>query len=204
MRLNFSEIFPALESAGKRAISWFYTLSRREQSLVAAVGLVGIFYLVMIPITAIRESIEVNNRVAEARAQDYALLSQLVVRYHQLAEKIRGVEESYANAEMTVDQVYSELPQIIKESTGSDNFDLKKIAGVKPLGPRSEKQDFTLRINSITLEQLVDLLHKFEHGKVPLFLGKVDINRAGTGAYSVALEIGSIQKRRESGGENPA
>ena len=98
---------------------------------------------------------------------------------------------------MTVDQVYTELDRIVRDAIGADNYDLKKSQTTTAVGPNSEEQAFTLRIRSLSIEQLVKLLYQLEHGKAALFLGKVDIiKNTQPGTFSATLEVSSVRRKK--------
>ena len=101
---------------------------------------------------------------------------------------------------MTFEQVTKELDKIVKDSIGNDNYDLKKKSSAPTeFGLEYEKQDFSLRLRSLSLEQLVKLLYQLEHGKSPLFLSKVDIVKsAKAGEFTTTMEIYSIKKQRDN------
>ena len=131
------------------------------------------------------------------RTRDLESLNRSLRRYQQLSLRLKRVEDTFAESEMSVDQVYSELDRIVRESVGADAYDLKKSPTTTALGLNAEEQDFTLRIKSLTLEQAVRLLYQLERGKTALFLGKVDIVKTTQpGTFSATLEVTTVRRRK--------
>ena len=96
---------------------------------------------------------------------------------------------------MSFEEVTVELDKIVKESIGNNNYELKKGRAAKELGFDYEKQQFSLKVNSIELEESIKLLHNLENSKSPFLLGTVNFKRFGRkDKFSVNIEIYSIRK----------
>ena len=177
---------------------WFLGLTSRERLLVGLSGTGLLLYALSVPVLWIAENASVSEAEILRRNRDLADTGALLRRYSALSERLKSLEEQYANSEMTFEQVTSVLDKVVKESIGSDNYELKKRPSGREIGTNLMQQDFTLRIRALSLEQLVKLLHRLEYGDSPLFLGKLDVSRgAGAGGELTAtLEVSSIGKKR--------
>ena len=119
-------------------------------------------------------------------------------RYNHLKAKLDTVQKSFQEAQMTFEEVTAQIDKIIKSSLGDDaQYDFKKPKSPTKLGLDYEKQEFSLKIKSAELQQIVKLLFALEQGNSTLFLGKIDLRRAGrSNAYSTTLEIFSVRKQK--------
>ena len=143
------------------------------------------------------DDLEDTPRLIAARTTDLDTLGRTLSRYQNLKARMEAIETSFKESQMTFEQVTEELDKVVKESIGSSEYDLKKIRTPSSIGLSYEKQEFTLNIKSLTLEQLVRLLHRLENGDRPLFLGKVDINKpTGNSAFGATLEVFSVRKAK--------
>lgn len=185
-------------TAIRRAIHWFSALSLREKVMVIVATVVGGVYLGHFPIEFISANIEENQRLFAMRSNEIKELGTTLKRYRELRERLSQVESTFQRSQMTFQQVTEEIDSIVKKSIGKDSYELKKARDAAAFGLQYEKQDFTLRIKNVTLEQLVNLLHTIEQGTNPLFIGKADIVSTSTDStdFSVTLEISSIGKAR--------
>jgi|GEM_PF-3159986 len=181
--------------------NWFSALNPRERWLISVTGVVGLYFLVLIPTDALRTFVDDNARLTQTRTQQREMIATLVRRYKELDTRLKRIKDSFSESQMTFEQVTTELDRIVKASIGSSNYEQKKLQSPQPLDEMFEKQDFTLIIRQATLEQLVKLLHEIEQGKSPLFIGKVDIlPGAVDGNFSATIEVASVGKRRDGGG----
>lgn len=177
---------------------WMTQLSQRERTIVG-VALVGLsLFAVSFPVTALEEFVAENQRLVVVRKREFDDLSRLLQRYGMLKRRLEELQATFDKSQMEFSDLTSKLDSIVKESVGSDNYELKRSGSPAMLGPKYEKQNFTLKVQSLTLEQLVKLLYRLEQGASSLFLGKVDILRSYRGDLSVTMEIFSI-RRAEAG-----
>ena len=184
----------------RKVSSWFIALNARERMLVSLLGIVFVVFLLALPAVKLSELLEENARLADARNGNYKELGMLVDRYRVLDSRLGRIRSSFEQSQMTLEQVYSELDRIIKESIGSTNYDPpKKGQSSESLGLEFEKQEYSLNIRQATLQQLVKLLYELEQGKQPFFIGKVDIlPGSAEGTFTANIDIGSVSKKRES------
>lgn len=161
--------------------------------MIVAIAAVSLYFAG----TEILENMDDTPRLIAARTGDLDTLGRTLNRYQNLKSRMEAIETSFKESQMTFEQVTEELDKVVKESIGSSEYDLKKIRTPSSIGLSYEKQEFTLNIKSLTLEQLVRLLHRLENGDRPLFLGKVDINKpTGNSAFGATLEVFSVRKAK--------
>ncbi len=179
----------------KQLRSAFQRLNARERLLVsvAALALVatGIYSLA----TFAREQIADTERMVVVRTQHLTELYEIVDRYRTLSQRLDRAQTTYAESQMTFEEVTDQLDKIVRDSIGSDKYDLKRGRNLTKVGLEYEKQDFTLKVPALELEQVVKLLYSLEQGESPLFLGKVDLLKSSSNhTFSATLEIFSIRK----------
>lgn len=181
----------------RKVLHWFSALSTREKVLVSGAALVALGYGVIYPVQYLQDDLARTQVAIERRSREYLDIGASLKSYQRLSGKLKQVEDAYERSQMTFEQVTSELDRIVKESIGNDNYELKKNPSNNPVGNDLEQQDFTLRVRSLNLEQLVGLLHKIEQGKSALFLGKIDIQKGAQATdLSATLEVSSVAKKR--------
>jgi hypothetical protein len=184
----------------KKVIHWFYTLSSRERVLVGGVVIFGAVVILWNGVQFLSESIVDNGRYISQRRSDYMNLLSDLRRYRQLDDRVKSLEATFEKSEMTLEQVTTEIDRIVRESIGSDNYELQKSSSTEEVGATLQQQGFTLSLRSITLDQLVQLLFKLESGKSPLLLGKVELERRGaTPEMRALIEVSSISKSTPKG-----
>jgi len=182
----------------RRLSTWFLALSQREKMMVAIAVLVIVIYTMSLPASYLMEYLTDNERMIQQRKVQLRQLESSLERYRQLEERLNKLQTNFARSQMTYEQVTQEIDQIVKKSIGKDDYELKRSHDPTPFGLDFSRQDFTLRLKSVSLEQLVSLLFNIEQGHNPLFVGKVDIAATGghSHTFSVALDISSISKGR--------
>ena len=179
----------------KRLLTMLSALNARERVLVGITALCLACTLCYLIIEAVQNHVADTERLVHQRTTHLEQLSQVITRFRTLDARLKKLQTTFAEAQMTFEEVTSQLDAIVKESIGSDNYDLKKGRSPTQVGFEYEKQEFTVKIKSLTLEQIVKLLHRLEEGKSPLFLGKVDLLKSTSGEdFSATLEIFSIRK----------
>lgn len=179
----------------RRLVHWYTALSHSEKIIVnvAFVGvlLTGIYELGI----GIDEYIQKNNRAVAVRKTQLEEVQKILKRYVTLKGRQDNLQKTFAQSEMTFEQVTAQLDHIVRDSMGNDNYDLKKSRTPTPFGFEYEKQEFTVNIKSLTIPQLVKLLYQLEQGERPLFLSKLDIVRSTVNNdYGATLEVYSIAK----------
>ena len=183
----------------KKLKMFFSSLNPRERIFVVlALGGLSI-YLIALPFLAVVEWKEENDRLVVLRTRDLENITHTTQKYRVLNQRLEKLQTKFDQSQMSFERVTSDLDAIVKKSIGSDNYNLKKTRAEQEHGAGFRKQDFSLRVNSLSLDQLVKLLHNLEHGESPLFLRKVNIAKARKGsAFRANLEIFSIRKASDA------
>ena len=170
-------------------------LSSRERLLLLFAAGCLVLTGIYIVAAALEDHVEEANRLAIVRTRDLEDLGRVLKRYQTLNGRLTKLQATFAESQLTFEEVTAQLDKVVRESIGSDKYDLKKGRPPSKLGFEYEKQEFNLKVSSVSLDQVVKLLYNIEQGKSPLFLGKVDILKAGTdNAFGATLEIFSIRK----------
>jgi len=162
-------------------------------------GALAVFGLVGFSIfTGIKNSLNDKKRLQIVRERELGELDGLLERHAYLTNKLDGVQKSFQEAQMTFEEVTKEIDKIVKKSLGEESeYDLKKPKSPSELGMDFEKQEFSLKVKSAELDQVVKLLYNLEQGDSPLFLGKIDMRRAArTDLFTLTLELFSVRKQR--------
>lgn len=188
MALRFS-------STIKTATQRFSALSQREKIIVAVAALGLVLVLCQQGVSLMQEHLTDNRQLITVRKNQLQDLAVVLKRYAALRQRKESLQQTYAQSQMSFEQLSTELDRVVRDAIGSDNYELKKPHPPAPFGFEYEKQEFSLIVKSLTLDQLVKLLYQVEHGGKPIFLSKVDINKSLSGTdFSAVLEIYSISK----------
>lgn len=184
------------KSTTRRLITWLEGRSKSEKTLIAIAAAAVLLIAITSVVSQVSEWQEETERLAAIRKRQHAEIASLLQKYHTLNTRLESLKRSFDESQMSFEQVTEELDRIVQKHVGSASYDLKKNQNPEPLGSDFEKQAFTLRIPSVTLEQLVDLLYEIEHGKAPLFMGKVDIIATrDKKSFRVTLAVSSINRK---------
>lgn len=151
-----------------------------------------------------------QSRILE-RSKELAKLQFSVAKYLKLSSRLSSLEKTYANSELSIEQVYSEVETIVKgalaggpsaeKGSASEGYELRSVGAIVSISDSVQQQGYTLKIKSLSLAQLVDLLYRLEQGKAPLFLGKLEITKGSQmGIFSANLELSSLRRKRSVGG----
>jgi len=181
----------------KKFSLWFNRLNKRETSLIVFTSFCLLAFAFYSIAEAVQEKLQDTKRLTVVRQQNLENISHVASRYKTLRGRLDRLEESFAKSEMTFEEVTKEIDAIVRKSIGSDNYDLKKGRTPSQIGFEYEKQQFTLNITSIKLEEVVKLLYNLEKGESPLILGKVDLRKLQRDQqFSASLEIFSVRKSK--------
>lgn len=185
----------ALQTHLRKLTATAAAMNSRERMLVGAVLAMGVVFGIQQSVVAIGEMVDADKVLLQRRVQDLEKVSVSLKRYESLRKRREELERAFASSQMTFEQVVSQLDRVVRDSIGSDNYDLKRARTLTPFGLDFEKQDFTLILKTLTLDQLVKLLHQLEQGERPLFLSKIDLAKTVTqGEYTATLELFSIRR----------
>lgn len=174
----------------------FYKLNSRERLIVmftiGALALAGIMFVY----NSIQEQIEDNQRIALIRKHALDELSPKLGKYEQLKFRLEEMRDSLSKSQLTFEQLTAELDKIIRTSIGSGDYDLKRSGVPLALGDEFERQEFTLNIHKLTLDQLTTLLYKLEKDNGAITVGKVDVRKVGRrDKLRSTFEIFSIRRK---------
>ena len=179
----------------RQALQPFFKLSPRERTLIV-IAVAACTFVALYEISgSISETIADTQRAVTIRTRELNGIYKLAARYKSLSGRLERLQKTFAESQMTFEQVTGQIDKIVQDSIGSDKYDLKRGRVVTKVGLDYEKQDFTLKIQSLELEEVVKLLFKLEQGDSPLFLGKVDLVKSSrSNTFSTTLEIFSLRK----------
>ena len=159
------------------------------------VAILSVIYSAQQAVTSFQEYVDTNELLVIKRTSELESIGKSLKRYQTLRNRRETLQATFAQSQMTYEQVVNQLSKLVRDTIGNDNFELKKSRTPAPFGLDFQKQEFTLSIKAISMEQLVKILYQIEQGERPLFLSKVDITRLiQAGDYSASLEIYSINK----------
>ena len=184
-----------LSATTRKMTQGFLSLSQRERVILSLAAVALLFVAGQEVASSVENSIDETRRQVQVRTQQLKDLERALTRYTSLKQRRDTLQASFAQSQMSFEQVTNELDRIVRTAIGSDNYELKKPNPPTPFGFEYEKQDFTLIIKTLSLQQLVTLLHEIEHGARPLYLSKVDVTKALAGTdFGAVIEIYSIAK----------
>jgi len=176
----------------------FTKLNDREQMLLVVMFFAILLTISYLAIESALTSFAQNERILNVRKSQLQGIVESGSRYKDLNNRLSLLQSSFAESEMTFEQVTLELDNIVKDSIGSNDYELKKGRAPKELGFDYEKQQFSLKVTAVELDESIKLLHNLENSKSPFLIGKVDFKRYGRkDKFSVNIEIYSIRKSIE-------
>ena len=192
-------------------LSAFHARPKRERLLI--VGAISAI-LIWLAIEALQGSISnfggQQSKIVD-RTRDLAKLQFSVAKYNKLSSRLANLEKTYANSELSVEQVYAEVESIVKGALANKNpsdkgpttegYELRSVGAIVSISETVQQQGYSLKLKALSLNQLVDLLYRLEQGKAPLFLGRLEIAKGSQpGIFSANLELSSLRKKRSSSG----
>ena len=187
-----------MKNFNKKIASQLETLSPRERVIVGISALALLITLAYFAISYSLESTRIKAAKKTVRQGDLAEIHYLLKQHSQLEKKLSAVEEAFSNAEMSFEQITSEVDKFVKQSLGSDvKYDFKrKGQNATSLGDEFEKMTYILSLNSITLDQTVKFLYNFEQGKSSLTMGKVNMRRnSSQDSFQTTFDIFSVRRK---------
>jgi len=186
------------EEAIRSIRTWFLGLSSRERMLVSVAGACAALWLVSLPVVWLFNDYKATKTQTELRKTQYLEIAELLGRYDSLNERLNTVRAAYDESQMSYGDVIAKVEEVIKKATGSTDMSTPKRSGEpEAIGLDYRKERFTTQINSITLEQLVDVLYELEYGDSPLFIESLEVGASQKpGVFRVKLLFSSIQKQQ--------
>lgn len=170
-------------------------LSPRERVFAGlATGIVLVF-LVIEGFSWVQNQVDKKHDEIRVRTAELQNVQRAASRFQQLNERFTRIKATFAEAEMSVDEVYQELEGIIKRAIDSQSFELKDSGAKEEIGLDYEKQEFRVTIRSITLDEFVKLLFELDQSDRPLFLRTVEITSRTRGNFTATLNVFSVLRR---------
>lgn len=190
--MNRQEIYSKIRS-------WFLTLSQREKIGVGLAGLVLVVYMISLPFSWFSENYDETQRLIGIRKEHLRQTTELLARYSALNEQLVSARANYDRSQMSYGDVIARVQQVVQQATNTqDVLELNRMGESESVGLNYRKERFALRIPSIELNQLVEVLYQLEHGDNPLFLERLELNSTTKkGFFRIALSFSSIQKQQE-------
>lgn len=177
----------------KPLVDSFNRLQPRERLAIVAAVVGCLLFACYLAIEAVSAQIASTTRLSATRQEHLEQLYALAQRYKTLDTRLEKAQTTFAESQLTFEEVTSQLDSIVRQSIGSSKYDLDRGRALTPIGLDYQKQEFTLKVTSLSLEQVIDLLYRLEHGESPLLLGKVDLFQSGRDkTFSATLEIFSV------------
>lgn len=187
----------SIQAEMKKVSLWMSKFNKRETTLILFTGVCLIMFAIYSGIEMVQENLADTKRLTIVRQRNLEEINNIASRYKTLKTRLVKLQDSFAKSEMTFEEVTKEIDAIVKKSIGSDDYDLKKGRTPTQIGFEYEKQQFTLNVSSIKLNDVVKLLYNLEKGKSPLILGKVDLRKIQKDQFfSASLEIFSVRKSK--------
>lgn len=183
---------------------WLGSLNARERVIVSLALISALGCAIYLPAKSLHEHYLQEQALIESRKDDLKLLKASLSKLQLLNKRLERVQQSYNDATMTFEEVTTQIDKLVRASIGSGDYEPKLRGSPSELGMGFEKQEFTLNVKSLSLEQLVKLLHSIEQSDNPLFLGKVDIrklssrgrNQSPQAQFSATLEVFSVRRQK--------
>ncbi len=169
------------------------SLSKRERLLVALPTVIIGIMLITEPISAFAEYLAMADSSLLSRKMELKSIQHISRRYKSLSSRLTTLRNSYAQKELSLEEVYNKLDKIVQDSIGSNNYELKRKEVVQSSSVDYEQHNFQLTIKTLTLNELVKLLFKLEQRDEPLFLRKVSVISRPKGKFQATLLLYSIQ-----------
>ena len=175
---------------------WFQRLSTREQRLVAISFGAIVVYLLFLLVAPLFEGGDTTELQISRLKQQQREIAILARKYNSLKANRDSLQEVFIRSQLSFEQVSQELDKIIRNTIGSDNYDLKRSSSTGEFGLGFKRQDFVVTVKSLNQSQLVALLNHLDRREKPIFLTKVDLTRnTGTEpSISATMEIFTIGK----------
>jgi type II secretory pathway component PulM len=167
----------------------YYKLDKRERLLVKVaatiIGVFGAYNLIYLPITYYQEGLE--EEIA-ARQRDLTEVRQMTVVYRQVKTELATLEKNTAppGKDFSLSSVVSTA---LNGAVEND-----KIAGIstmanKPISDQFTQYSIDLKLDAVSLKQLVDSLYQIKSIKVPVVVSSVVIRKHGQDPHAYDVEM---------------
>jgi hypothetical protein len=184
--------------------SAFYARPKRERTIVMVAFVAVLGWGLLELVQGSIGSFGGHEAKISSRIKEIEKLQFQTAKYKKLSARLADLDKTYANSELSVEQVYSEVENVVKAAladggtTGTnDGYELRSAGTVVSISDSIQQQGYTLKLKALSLKQLVDLLYRLEQGKAPLFLGRLEIAKGSQpGIFSANLELSSIRRKK--------
>jgi hypothetical protein len=167
----------------------YYKLDKRERFLVQVAGVIMAmllaYNLIYLPIVSYQSSLEDE---IEARQRDLADVRQMVVTYQHLRTELASLEKNTALPARD----FSLSSMLSSAMNGAVETD--KIGGIstqpdKPISDQFTQYSAILKLNGITLKQLVDVLFQIKSLKVPVVISNLSVRRHADNPHAYDVDM---------------
>lgn len=160
----------------RQVLNVFSRMSGRERTLVGLAALVLVltclYTFVLDPLTAERALL--STRVG-AKEKDLTTLVELRQRYLDLNQKLVAAQGLLAKADPNF-SLFTHL-----ETTIAQVIPRERISSMNPssksIGEQYEEQLVEIKLTQVSLQQLVDMLHRIEKGSYPLRVTRLQVKK---------------------------
>ncbi len=167
----------------------YYKLEKRERLLVkvaAAIAALFVGYnLIYVPILSFQSGLEQD---IAARQHDLTEVRRMIVAYRQVRRELTALEKSAAPPGKDF-ALSSVLSTALNGAVGTD-----LIAGIstlpdKPISGQFTQYGVNLKLQAVSLKQLVDALYQIKSIKVPVVVSNVSIRKHGQDLHSYDVDM---------------
>jgi type II secretory pathway component PulM len=167
----------------------YYKLEKRERRLVKVAGaIVAVFVgynLIYVPILALQSDLEDD---IVARQHDLTEVRRMRVSYRRVSTELTALEKSAAPPGKDF-SLSSLLSTALNGAVGTD-----LIAGIstlpdKPISGQFTQYSVNLKLQGVSLKQLVDALYQIKSVKAPVVVSNIAIKKHGQDPHSYDVEM---------------
>jgi hypothetical protein len=186
---------PLIHTTRKRISSWHLQLSQREKLIFGLTSIVLCLFVIFgswIVASSVIDSLKV--KIARGKSQAQELTAKLN-RYNELNVTYKKLQQQFEQSQSTFEDVAVTLDNV-REKSKIKKEDFEFATGsIVDIGLEYKKQEYTLTVNSLSLEELVTLLYTIEEAAKSLFIGEVDILKTpGKDIFRAEISISNIRK----------
>jgi exonuclease VII small subunit len=115
-----------LSATTRKMTQGFLSLSQRERVILSLAAVALLFVAGQEVASSVENSIDETRRQVQVRTQQLKDLERALTRYTSLKQRRDTLQASFAQSQMSFEQVTNELDRIVRTAIGSDNYELKK------------------------------------------------------------------------------
>lgn len=185
----------------RKVSTWFSARTKNEKLLLGVTTAFIVCFTLIQTVGSVFDYIDENKRFIQIRKTQLVQTMNLLNKFHELNTRLTTLQTTFAELQLSFEEVIVEVDRVVKESIGSATYSPPtRVGEAQPLGNEFERQDYRLKIQALTLDQLVKLLYNLERGKTPLFLGKVVLTKDlyKPGEFKADLEFTSVGRKRSA------